>query len=30
MLMISRLTAFITKNNILTQAQNDFREGKST
>jgi len=29
-LMKNKLTAFITKNNISTQAQNDFREGKST
>ena len=27
-LLKNRLTAFIIKNNILTQAQNDFREGK--
>jgi len=30
MLMKNRLTASITKNNISTQAQNDFRVGKST
>ena len=28
--MSTRLTAFVAKNNILTEAQNRFREGKST
>ena len=28
--MYTRLTAFVAKNNILTEAQNRFREGKST
>ena len=28
--MYTRLIAFITKNNILTEAQNGFRVGKST
>ena len=28
--MYTRLTAFVAKNNILTEAQNRFREAKST